>query len=336
MKTPTKFITELTAEQQTELQALMKSGPEPVRCRVHAILLSARRYSIDQIADIYEVDRDTVSLWLRAWEEDGSAGLGDQPGRGRKPLLNEQEQRQAVELVAREPRSTKRHLHQIEKKTGKKISADTLKKILKKSGKVWKRMRQGLCGKRDEADFRDAQADVKSLRRQAVAGEITLYYYDEAGFSLTPCVPYAWQDKGVTLALPTSRSTPFNVVGFFDVVAQQLHSFVTTAAVDSEFVIACFEHLSQLLTQPTVIILDQAPTHTSRAFQARIPAWEAQGLFVYPLSAYSPELNLIEILWRKIKYEWLPLSAYESCQALFRALKKVLAGVGSKYQINFA
>lgn len=336
MKTPTRFITKLTAEEQSELQAMMKSSPEQVRCRAHAILLSARNYSIDQIADIYEVDRDTVSLWLRAWEEEGSTGLGDQKGRGRKPLLNEKEQREAVQIVEQEPRSTKRHLHQIEKKTGKKISAETLKKILKKSGKVWKRMRQGLFGKRDEADFRAAQADVETLREQAVTGEITLYYYDEAGFSLKPCVPYAWQDKGVTLTLPASRSTPFNVAGFFDVVAQQLHSFVTPTVINTEFVIACFDHLSQPLTQPTVVILDQAPTHTSRTFQARIPVWEAQGLFVYPLSAYSPELNLIEILWRKIKYEWLPLSAYESCQTLYRALKKVLVEVGSKYQINFA
>lgn len=336
MKTPTKFITELTSEQQAELQALMKTSPEQVRCRAHAILLSARRYSIEQIADIYEVDRDTVSLWLRAWEADGSAGLGDKEGRGRKPILTEKEQRQAVQLVEREPRSTKRHLHQIEKKTGKKISADTLKKILKKSGKVWKRMRQGLFGKRDEADFRAAQADVQSLRKQAAAGQFTLYYYDEAGFSLTPCVPYAWQDKGGTLALPTSRSTPFNVAGFLAVGAPHWHSFVTATAVDTEFVIACFDHLSHGLTQATVVIVDQAPTHTSRAFRARLPVWEAHGLYVYPLSAYSPELNLIEILWRKIKYEWLPLSAYESCQTLYRALKKVLVGVGSKYQINFA
>jgi len=30
------------------------------------------------------------------------------------------------------------------------------------------------------------------------------------------------------------------------------------------------------------------------------------------LPPYSPELNLIEILWRKIKYQWLPLRAYLS------------------------
>ena len=336
MKTPTKFVPPLTVEQQAELQALMKTSPEQIRCRAHAVLLSARRYSVEQIADIYEVDRDTVSLWLRAWEENGGTGLGDQPGRGRKPLLNEQEQAAAIKIVARDPRSPKRHLAAIEKKTGKKISVDTLKKILKAGGKVWKRVRQGLGGKRDEGDFRAAQADVAGLREQAATGAITLYYYDEAGFSLTPCVPYAWQDVGTTLSLPTSGGGRYNVLGFFAVCAQQLHSFVTTTNVDTELVVACFDHLSHQLTGPTVVILDQAPTHTSAAFQARIPAWEAKGLYVYPLSAYSPELNLIEILWRKIKYEWLPLSAYDSLKTLLRELQKVLAGVGSKYQINFA
>ena len=126
------------------------------------------------------------------------------------------------------------------------------------------------------------------------------------------------------------------MLGFFAVCAQQWHSFVTTTNVDTELVIACFDHLSRQLTAPTVVILEQAPTHTSAAFQARIPAWEANGLYVYPRSAYSPELNLIERLWRKIKYERLPWSAYNSCKTLLRELQKVLAGVGSKYQINFA
>ncbi len=86
------------------------------------------------------------------------------------------------------------------------------------------------------------------------------------------------------LALPTSRRTPCNNKlrrgGFFAVVAQHLHSFLTTTLVASAFVIACFDNLCQPLTGPTVVILDQAPIHTSRAFQARIPGWEARGLFV--------------------------------------------------------
>jgi len=50
---------------------------------------------------------------------------------------------------------------------------------------------------------------------------------------------------------------------------------------------------------------------------------------------YSPELNLIEILWRKIKYNWLPLRAYLSFDHLQSELKNILDQFGSKYKITF-
>src|SRR2546425_7566937 len=54
------------------------------------------------------------------------------------------------------------------------------------------------------------------------------------------------------------------------------------------------------------------------------------------LTTYSPELNLIEILWRNIKYAWLPFSAYQCLNALRDALENILKNFGSKYQITFA
>ena len=54
------------------------------------------------------------------------------------------------------------------------------------------------------------------------------------------------------------------------------------------------------------------------------------------LPPYSPELNLIEILWRKIKYEWLPLDAYQDFKTLPASLFDVLKRIGSKYRITFA
>lgn len=84
------------------------------------------------------------------------------------------------------------------------------------------------------------------------------------------------------------------------------------------------------------MVIDGTPTHKSEAFQARLEEWDTQGLSVFLLPAYSPELNLIEILWRMIKYHWLPLQAYESFKNLLRLLLQVLKGIGSKYQIDFA
>jgi transposase len=90
------------------------------------------------------------------------------------------------------------------------------------------------------------------------------------------------------------------------------------------------------MKRPALIILDNAPIHKSKEVEAQIRGWKAKGLFLVFLPPYSPELNLIEILWRKIKYEWLPVSAYQSFKDLTEALDEVLKGVGSKYRLNFA
>ena len=57
--------------------------------------------------------------------------------------------------------------------------------------------------------------------------------------------------------------------------------------------------------------------------------------YIFFLPPYSPELNIIEILWRFIKYEWLEVSAYQGFEKLEEALSVLLDAVGTKYLINF-
>jgi len=122
MRRPTKFVTSLTDEQRHQLKAIMKSdAPHSKRKRAHAILLSLRGYSIDRIADIYEVDRDRVSQWLEWWAEFEFDGLGDEPRSGRPPKLAAAEQEQAIEIVREEPRSLKRAVSELEKRVKKKL-----------------------------------------------------------------------------------------------------------------------------------------------------------------------------------------------------------------------
>jgi transposase len=303
--------------------------------RAHAVLLSDRKYSVDRIADIYEVHRDSVSSWLEGWESDGRDSLDDDPRSGRPPRLNPQEKQVALDLVREEPRSARRVLALLAEATGKVISGETLKRLLKASGLVWKRVRRGLRGQRDEADFRAAQAELAELREEAASGAFDLYYYDEAGFTLQPSIPYAWQPAGETRELPCGHGPRLNVLAFFS-QAHDFHPFVFEAAIDSAVVIECFEEFSNQIRKPTLVVIDQAPTHTSAEFERHLADWEKRGLYLYLLPAYSPELNLIEVLWRFIKYLWLPLGAYASFATLSKALDEVLCQIGSKYRITFA
>ena len=163
-----------------------------------------------------------------------------------------------------------------------------------------------------------------------------MYYFDEAGFTLTPSVPYAWQMTGQSLPLPSSSSRRINVLGFMNKANDSyFHSVI--GSVSSDTVIAAFDRFSETRdpSSLSLVFVDNSPLHHSQAFQTRQDDWMLNGVIVCYLPAYSPELNLIEILWRKIKYEWLPWSAYESFSALQEALASILVNFGNKYQITF-
>ncbi len=89
------------------------------------------------------------------------------------------------------------------------------------------------------------------------------------------------------------------------------------------------------ITKKTVIILDNAPIHKSNIFTEKIKEWEVRDLIIYFIPPYSPELNLIENLWRFVKYQCLSFDAYTNFHSLKKNLKGVLDNFGTKYMINF-
>jgi transposase len=62
-----------------------------------------------------------------------------------------------------------------------------------------------------------------------------------------------------------------------------------------------------------------------------IPEWEEKNLYFWFLPPYCPELNLIEILWNKIKYTWMPMEAYSSWEMLDQNLSRILKNFGKQF-----
>jgi len=100
-------------------------------------------------------------------------------------------------------------------------------------------------------------------------------------------------------------------------------------------VIACFDSFCETITKKNFVLVDNSPVHRSKKFISRIAGWCKKGLIVKYLPKYSPELNLIEILWKKIKYEWLPFSAYASIKEFAECLNNILINFGSQFVIEF-
>jgi transposase len=56
----------------------------------------------------------------------------------------------------------------------------------------------------------------------------------------------------------------------------------------------------------------------------KIEAWGNLGLFIIYLPTYSPHLNPTEILWRRMKYNWLKPKDYLNKEALHSAINHSL------------
>jgi transposase len=173
------------------------------------------------------------------------------------------------------------------------------------------------------------------LQAQESHGISELWYVDVSGFCLTPYIPYAGQPIGSVIAIPTStHRRRLNVLGFLN-RHNELYPYVIEGKVDTSVIVEGFDQFSKQISKRTYVFLDNSPLHRSQEFMRHIPQWVKRGLIIKYLPPYSPELNLIEILWRFIKYHWLPFSAYISFSCLVQAVEDILTRFGTDYIINF-
>lgn len=101
-----------------------------------------------------------------------------------------------------------------------------------------------------------------------------------------------------------------------------------TATLFAAFLGLLIEHAGK----PLVVVLDNASVH--KAIQPMLKLLQQRGIKLYFLPPYSPELNRIEKLWHKMKYEWMAYKARDA-HTLETDVEEVLTGFGKKYFFDF-
>jgi len=136
MRTATKFVGPLTDVQRQRLKEIHKTDPNwRTRMRAQAILLSEKGLALNQLATIFEIDRDSVSQWL-----DSLGGirvrwaLGWPPQRAPANPGRRGEKNEALKVALENPRSLKAGALRIASRLGQQLSPWTLKRLLKRRG----------------------------------------------------------------------------------------------------------------------------------------------------------------------------------------------------------
>jgi transposase len=330
-----RFIRGLNKDTIKLLERIHKSSRHhQVRQRAQCCLLSHKGYSINQLVPIFQVTRLTITNWLDDWDKFAFVGLYDRQGRGRKPKLTPDQQKQVKDWAKETPKNLDLVQNKIEEKWKTQVSKDTIKRILLFLGMTWRRIKKQVAGEPDPLVYKEKVEELTKLKNRDREGEIDLRYVDETGFSLEPYIPYAWQEKGEQITVNSQTSKRLNVFGILN-RQQELEVYLFENTINSNVVIACIDKFSETIKMETVLVIDNASIHTSNAFLEKQAEWKVKGLTIFFLPTYSPELNIIEILWRFIKYQWLEIDAYKSWTSLVNAVENILIKFGSEYIINF-
>ena len=150
---------------------------------------------------------------------------------------------------------------------------------------------------------------LSALEELCERGLLDIFYGDEAAICLQGSVCYGWQWADEEVCLPSERGARLSCLALLS-RTNKCRFATTTGTIDAAFVAGELEALSLEITRTTVVVLDNARLHKGTLIQSFREAWEARGLFVFYLPVYSPHLNIVEILWKHLKYFWLRAQDY--------------------------
>lgn len=306
------------------------------RRRAQGVRMLGQGMTLQQVADEFEVHLNSVEHWRQCWLRLGLVGLYEGRHSGRPPTLSRQLQRELRQLAQEEGGSSGSLLRRWQECGQERLSRSTLRRYLRKMKLRYKRCRLSLKGQRDEVDFERAQGTLASLRAMARAGQCELLYFDEAGFGPNPPLQYGWMPMGQTRAARAgTHEQRINVLGALrhdHSLVWRLHDQRTTR----EEVMAFFdEFANQPHSIPRIVVLDNAGIHKGEPMRDRCRQWEQQGLYLYYLPPYSPELNRIEILWKQAKYFWRSFR-YLVGDSLRDEVRCIMENYGKAFTVNFA
>jgi transposase len=170
------------------------------------------------------------------------------------------------------------------------------------------------------------------LELAAGAGEICLKYLDESGFSLWAESVYTWAKIGRQKKIEQGKKKGkrLNICGLLE-LGKSFEYGLALKSFKSESYIKLMNWQADQAEQRlkttgkiTVVVQDQGSIHISKLTKSYHDKWQNQGLYIFLLPSYSPELNRIENEWQRIKEDELAGKMFEHEYELAMAVVKAI------------
>ena len=341
----------LSHEQRERLLKILKEHENPfVREKVLILLLMNDGKTYHEISDFLGIAYPTVAYWAVHGDPDNLESFLDGRREGNYRKATQDYENLLLEVIDKEPEeygyefgrwTGARLATYLEKVTGIKLSGSQVRRILERKKYVYLWAKYSLEDKQNPEKrkiFKEKLTEYLRISR-ATPERLQVWFWDESGFSLRVIRRKIWGKKGQRKKVTGQRRRGrVNIMGGLryhekkrinfvikkgnaDVFYEQLkllNDFLLQEWIEQGNKSESFQDCSAKI----VIILDNASFHKRKDILEKIEA-EMPNIILEFLPAYSPDYNLIELVWHSAK-EYIAHKLFESVEQLECLLNKLL------------
>jgi len=285
----------------------------------------------EMIGKLVDLHRDSVGDWYRRYLQGGLEAVYQFDYGTNVSELESNAGSILKSFTEQPPMTTAEAKARIESLTGISRSPTQVRAFMKRQGLRYLQTGHIPC----KADTEKQQIWVKEILDPAIAqaneGLCHLLFMDAAHFILGAFICSLWTKVRLFIKASAGRNR-INVLGVVNAVTKEVLTLTNTTYITAETII---DFLKQLKThyadKPIKIVLDNARYQHCKIVEK---AAKDLGITLLFLPSYSPNLNIIERLWKFTKKKILYAKYYESPAKFHDAVARFFQTINAKHHAD--
>lgn len=304
-----------------------------VRQRCEVVYLKSLGFSHKEMGRIMRLSQPTVRSYLEMYQAGGLEKLKELNFYQPTSELEAHGDEIRAEFEARLPKSINEAVKRIEDLTGIRRSPTQVREFLKGLG--MKRLKVGHVPAKADPEKQKAflEDELEPRLEEAKQGKRHMLFVDAAHFVMQPFLGFLWCFVRQFIQAPSGRKR-FNVLGALHATTLQVVTFTNDSYINSYSVARLMCQIAvEFSDLPITLVMDNASYQ--RCYFVRDLA-TALGIELLFLPPYSPNLNLIERLWKFVKKKCLYSQYYETFPDFQQAISDCIAKANGEYKQELA
>lgn len=310
--------------------------PDPqVQQKMEVLWLKHHGFSHKDIASVAGVSRSTVQRCLTDYLEGGLAGILPCYSKGPSSALDAHRSSLEEYFAKHPPRSIKEAQHVIEQQTGIRRSNSQVRQFLKRLGMRPRKMAAIPVPPKStieehahkQAEFLEEKLEPRLA--EARTGKRQLFFVDASHMVFGAFQGVVWCLVRWAVRAASGRKR-YNVLGALDAVSHKLICVTNHSYINSLSVCDLLRAVAAASTGlPITLVLDNAAYQKCALVQQLAASLNIEMLY---LPSYSPNLNLIERVWKFVKKEALRGTYHPDYNSFVGAIDQCLADLHGKHK----